>query len=97
VQRLPLQVTGWSGRHPSWSLRDQEDGCPALTHHPHYKLVGNLAVTVMLQLCVRLVSAQLRSGGEMLLVGLMLLLTAFLKARDVAMRRAVGGDPRNSR
>ena len=24
VQRFPLQVTGWSGRHPSWSSRDQE-------------------------------------------------------------------------
>jgi hypothetical protein len=79
----------------------------------------------MLQLCVRLLSAQLCSGGEMLfkvafvilflwllgmvgvyptgdlvhgllLVGLMLLLMAFLKARDAAMRRTVG-DPRDPR
>jgi hypothetical protein len=79
----------------------------------------------MLQLCVRLLGAQLCSGGEMLfkvafvllilwllgmagvyptgdlvhallLVGLMLLLMAFLKARDAAMRRTVG-DPREPR
>jgi Family of unknown function (DUF5670) len=29
----------------------------------------------------------------LLLVGLMLLLLAFLRARDAAVRRAVGGDP----
>ena len=36
-------------------------------------------------------------GGNLfhvfLLAGLMLLLLAFVKARDAAMRRAVGGDP----
>ena len=40
------------------------------------------------------------AGGfvhALLLVGLMLLLMAFLKARDAAMRRAVGGDPRDPR
>ena len=39
-------------------------------------------------------------GGDLfhvlLLVGLMLLLLAFLKARDAAMRRAVGGNPDRS-
>jgi hypothetical protein len=29
----------------------------------------------------------------LLLIGLMLLLLAFLRARDAAVRRAVGGDP----
>jgi hypothetical protein len=36
-------------------------------------------------------------GGDLvhvlLLIGLMLLLLAFLKARDAAVRRAAGGDP----
>jgi hypothetical protein len=33
----------------------------------------------------------------LLLLGLMVLLMAFIKARDAAMRRAVGGDPRDPR
>ena len=37
------------------------------------------------------------SGGDLvhvlLLIGLMLLLLAFLRARDAAVRRAVGGNP----
>ena len=99
--------------------------CPTLTIVPSTQLVEDLAATVMLQLRVRLLSARLCSGGEMLfkvafallilwligkagvypdgayvdallLVGLMVLLVAFLKARDTAIRRTVR-DSRDTR
>jgi hypothetical protein len=89
-------------------------------HHPFINGVGDLAATVISQPRLRLLVAQLLSGGAMLfkiavvlliawllgvlgvyrvgdlvhvllLVGLMLLLLAFVKAREAAVRHASSG------
>jgi hypothetical protein len=80
VQQIALQATGWSGRHP---------------------IVAAFGGAMLFKTALVLLVAWLLgvlgvySVGQLvhllLLGGLMLLLLAFLKARDAAARRLIGG------
>jgi hypothetical protein len=98
VQRVRLQAVGWSGRHPLGHRETRRILVGRLVSNglSAHRLFVFPSTETGRGLPVYTISRAYPAGDlipVLLLVGLMLLLLAFSRARDAAARRAVGGDP----